>query len=153
MNLAKSTLKIVPQKIWNQCHIHIECNQWIFTENQLSGFYFKIILTGNELSITNHELHGFPNSFQHIKNNKKKPCELIGQIHFCLQLEKEVLKKRFWQNHKGNYRASFITQKSTHWWIILFFFQNPYCWFILEHFYTSLTKPTTLSRYIDNFLF
>ena len=34
----------------------------------MSGFYFKITLTGNELSITNHEVHGFSNSFQHIKN-------------------------------------------------------------------------------------
>ena len=33
-------------------------------ETQLSGFYFKIILTGNELSITNHEVNGFSNSFQ-----------------------------------------------------------------------------------------
>ena len=49
-------------------NIHIECNQWICIENQLSGFYFKITLTGNELSITNHEVHGFSNSFQHIKN-------------------------------------------------------------------------------------
>ena len=58
--------------------------------------------------------------------------------------EREVLKKCFWQNHKGNYGASFNTQKSTYWWIN--FFQNPYCWFILEHSWTSLTKPTTLSR-------
>ena len=53
---------------FTKCHIHIECNQWICIENQLSGFYFKITLTGNELSITNREKHGFSNSFQHIKN-------------------------------------------------------------------------------------
>ena len=47
----------------NQCHIHIECNPWICAENPLNGFYFKITLTGNELSITNHEVHGFSNSF------------------------------------------------------------------------------------------
>ena len=34
----------------------------------MSGFYFKVTLTWNELSITNHEIHGFSNSFQHIKN-------------------------------------------------------------------------------------
>ena len=33
------------------------------------------------------------------------------------------------------------------------FFQNPYCWFILEHFWTSLTKSTTLPGDINNFLF
>ena len=119
MNFAKSTLKIVPQKIWNQCHIHIECNQWICIENQLSGFYFKITLTGNELSITNHEVHGFSNSFQHIKN-WKTPCKLTGQTHFCLHFEEDLLKKCFRQNHKGNYGASFNTQKSTHWWINFF---------------------------------
>ena len=31
-----------------------------------------------------------------------------------------------------------------------FFFQNPYCWFILVLFWKSLTKPTTPSTYIDN---
>ena len=45
------------------------------------------------VSVTNHEVHGFSNSFQHIKSIKS--CKLIGQIHFCLQLEKEVLKKCF----------------------------------------------------------
>ena len=34
----------------------------------MSGFYFEITLDGNELSITNHEVHGFSNNFQHIKN-------------------------------------------------------------------------------------
>ena len=63
MNLAKCTLKVVPQKIWNQRHIHIASNQWICIENQLRSFYFKITLTGNELSITFHEVHGFSNSF------------------------------------------------------------------------------------------
>ena len=37
-------------------------------EDQLSGFYFKITLTGNELSITNHQVNRLSNSFQHIKN-------------------------------------------------------------------------------------
>ena len=41
MNLAKSTPKII-----NQCHIHIECNQFISIENQLSGFYFNPIQDG-----------------------------------------------------------------------------------------------------------
>ena len=30
------------------CHIHIDFKQWISIENQLSGFYFKITLTGNK---------------------------------------------------------------------------------------------------------
>ena len=34
-------------------------------------FYFKMILTGNELSIINHEVNGFLNSFHHTKNLKK----------------------------------------------------------------------------------
>ena len=67
MHLAKRTLIILPQKIWNQCQIHVECNQWVCIENQLSGFYFTNTLTGNELSITNQEVHGFSNSFQLIK--------------------------------------------------------------------------------------
>ena len=33
------------------------------------------------------------------------------------------------------------------------FVQNPYCWFILAHFWTSLTKPTTLPGDINIFLF
>ena len=49
----------------------------------------------------------------------KKTCKLIGQIHFWVQLEKEVL-KFFWQNHKSNYGVSFNTQKGTHWWINFF---------------------------------
>ena len=44
--------------------------QWIFIENQWSGFSFKITFSGNKLSITNHEVHGLSNSFQHIKNQK-----------------------------------------------------------------------------------
>ena len=31
-------------------------------------FYFRIALTADELSITNHEVHGFSNSFQHSEN-------------------------------------------------------------------------------------
>ena len=31
-------------------------------------FYFRIALTADELSITNHEVHGFSNSFQHSDN-------------------------------------------------------------------------------------
>ena len=34
----------------------------------MSGFYFETTLAGNELSITNHEVHEFSNSFQHNKN-------------------------------------------------------------------------------------
>ena len=46
--------------------------------------------------------------FQIVFNKSKieKPCKLVGQIYFCPQLEKEVLKKCFWQNHKDNYDAS-----------------------------------------------
>ena len=68
MNLAKCTVKLVSLKSWNQRDIHIECNQWICIENHLCGFSFKMALTGNELSIANHEVDGFSNSFQHIKN-------------------------------------------------------------------------------------
>ena len=34
----------------------------------IEWFLFIITLTGNGLSVTNHEIHGFSNSFQHIKN-------------------------------------------------------------------------------------
>ena len=34
----------------------------------LDDSHFKITLSGNEFSITNHEVHGFSNSFQHDKN-------------------------------------------------------------------------------------
>ena len=64
IELSKKCSENSSLKIWNQCHIHIECNRWICLENQLCGFYFKITLTGNELSIPNHEIHGFSNSFQ-----------------------------------------------------------------------------------------
>ena len=45
-------------------------NQWICIQNQWSGFSFKITFTGNELNITNHEVHEFSNSFKRIKNQK-----------------------------------------------------------------------------------
>ena len=48
-------------------------------------------LTGNELSIANHELDGFSNSFQHIKNQNILQTDC--QMHFRLQLEKQVLQK------------------------------------------------------------
>ena len=70
INSAKCTLKIISLKFGNQLHIHIESNQWICIENLLSGFCFKITLTANEISITNHKVHGFLNGFQHIKNIK-----------------------------------------------------------------------------------
>ena len=68
MNLVKCTLKNLSSKIWNKRHINIESNQWIHIETHLSGFNFKITLTGNDLSITNYEGHGFANNFQYIKN-------------------------------------------------------------------------------------
>ena len=53
--------------------------------------YFKITLAGNELSITNNEVHGFLKVFEHIK--MKQSWKLIGQKHFRLQLENHVLQK------------------------------------------------------------
>ena len=75
IELSKKGSENSSLKIWNQCHIHIECNLWICLENQFYGFYFKITLTGNELSNTNHEVHGFSNSFQHTKNEKKNTMQ------------------------------------------------------------------------------
>ena len=46
-------------------------------------------LSGNELSITNHDVRGFSNTFQNQK--LKKVCNLIGQIHFRLQFVNQVL--------------------------------------------------------------
>ena len=67
MNLAKSTLKNFPKKLEIEV-IFMQCNQLLRIENQWSGFFFKITLTGNEFSITNQAVHGFSNIFQHIKN-------------------------------------------------------------------------------------
>ena len=134
--------------MWKQCHIHIKFNQWICIENQLSGFYFKITLTGNK--ITNHEIHGFSNSFQHIKN-WKNPENILAKYIFAYNL-----RKRFWRNVFGRMTKAtmvhHLTPKKAH-TDGSFFFQNPYCWFILEHFWTSLAIPTTLSRDIGNLLF
>ena len=53
----------------------------------MSVFYFKIILTGNELRITNHEVNGFLNSFQHTKNTKNWktywPNAFLPTTRFC----------------------------------------------------------------------
>ena len=43
----------------------------------------------------------------------KKPCKLIGQVHFCLQLEKEVLKKCFRQITKTT-MVHHLTLKKAH---------------------------------------
>ena len=58
----------------------------------------------------------------------KKVCKRIGQIHFHLQLENEVLQiQGFWHNHKGNYVASSNLshpqppKKTTHWRTNFFF--------------------------------
>ena len=130
----------------------MEYNQWIFIENQLSGFYFKVTLTGHELSITNLIMKhmGFLNSFQHNKN-KKNPANWLAKYIFAYNL-----RKRFWRNIFGRITkatiAHYVTPKKAN---IdgSFLFQNPYCWFILEHFWTSLTKPTTLFRDIGNLYF
>ena len=45
-----------------------------FHRRSIEWLCFKITLTGNELSITNHELHGFSNSLQHINKNRKTPA-------------------------------------------------------------------------------
>ena len=86
--------------------------------------------------IINHELHGFSNILQSTKN-LKNPAYWLAKYIFA---------------YKGNCGASSLnTQKSTHWWIN--FFQNPFCSFISEHFWASLTKPTILSTDIGNLLF
>ena len=48
-----------------------------------------------------------------ISKTEKTPRQTDLQLHFCQQLEKEVL-KFFWQNNKRNCGASFNTQKITH---------------------------------------
>ena len=83
----------------------------------MSGFYFNTALTGNELSITNHEVHGVLNSFQHNKN-KKRPCNLIGQIQGNYSESQSQLfriTKAMIRNYSEPQR-----QRS-------FLFQNPYC--------------------------
>ena len=69
-------------------------------------------MTGNELSITNHEVHGFSNSFQHI-NNKKTPANWLAKYIFDYNSREEALEKCFWQNHKDNYSASCKPKNST----------------------------------------
>ena len=67
----------------------------------------------------------------------KKPCKLIGQVHFCLQLEKEVLKKCFRQITKTT-MVHHLTLKKAHIdGSISFqniFFQKYWQFVILEHY-------------------
>ena len=82
---------------------------------------------------------------------KKHPANWLVKYIFAY-----ILRKTCWRNVFGRITKAtmvhHLTPKKAH---IdgSFFFQNPYCWFILEHFWTSLTKPTTLSRDIGNLLF
>ena len=89
------------------------CKQWICRENQLSGFYFKITLTGNELSITNNEIHGFSNGFQHIKNWENTFFPTTWERGF---------EEMFLAESPRQLGASSNSQKITRWWIIFFFF-------------------------------
>ena len=93
-------------------------------------------MTGNELRITNHEVNGFLNSFQHTKNTKNLktywPNAFLPTTRFCRH-----------KNHKSNYHASCNTQTSKH-WLTKFFFQNLYCWFISQHNSAGLAKPNKL---------
>ena len=137
MNLAKCTLKKISYKFENQ---------WICMENQLSGFYFKITLNGNELSITNNEVNWFSNSFQITKNLKYLENWLTKYI-FAYNL-----KTRFCR-HKalGRITKATMTHHLTPKKVRIdgpIFFQNPYCWFISEHYLATLTKPNNhVQRY------
>ena len=150
IELSKKCSENSSLKIWNQCHIHIECNRWICLENQLCGFYFKITLTGNELSIPNHEVHGFSNSFQ-------------------LKMKK-ITMQTDWPNTflpttwERSFEEMFFVESQRQLWCIIshpkkahidgsMFFQNPSCWFVLQHFWASFTKPTTLSKDFNNLFF
>ena len=73
-------------KVWNQRDFNIECNQWICIENQLSRFYFKTTLAGNELGIHNHEVREF-STYQKLKH----PANWLIKKHFYLQLENQAL--------------------------------------------------------------
>ena len=53
--------------------------------------------------------------------NFKKSCNPIGQEHFCLNSSTKFSQNmQFLQNHKGNYGASYETNKSTHQWTKIF---------------------------------
>ena len=100
-------------------HIHIECNQWICIENQLGGFYFKLTLTGNEISITNHEVHGFSNSFQHkLKNLADWLAKCIfaysWRTRFCIHKVFDRITKATMVHH-------LTPKESRHWWTNFFF--------------------------------
>ena len=104
----------------------------------MSGFYFKITLTGYQLSITNHEVDGFSNSFQHVKNSKNLENWLAKFIFTC------NLKTRFWK-HKDFGRitkATMMHHSTSKKYTLMeqFFFQNLYCSFISEHCSASLSK-------------
>ena len=97
--------------------------------------------------------------FQIVSNilKTKNPANWLAKYIFDYQFREEVLEKYCWQSHKGNYGASFNTPQKAHIDRSIFFFKiriaHLYCWFILAHFWPSLTKSTTLSRDIGNILF
>ena len=137
MNLAKCTLKTVSWKSSNQCHTHIECNQWICIENELSGLYFKLALTGNETSITNHEVHGFSNSFQH---ELKNPTNWMAKCIFAYNLRTRFCRHKVFGGITKATMVNHLTLKKTD-IERPNFFQNHHWWFISELFWASLTKP------------
>ena len=116
-------------------------------------------MTGNELSITNHEVHGFSNSFQHI-NNKKTPANWLAKYIFDYNSREEALEKCFWQNHKDNYSASCKPKNSTSMeqsfcqlqkviLVTMFEAFSPKLAFFLHNFFI-LKKPETCMRFDKN---
>ena len=94
-------------------------------------------MTGNEISINNHEVHGFSNSFQYkLKNPANWLAKYIFaynlRIRFCRHQVFGRITKATMIHHLPPKNADIDGP---------IFFQNPYCWFISEHSLASLTKP------------
>ena len=123
-------------------------NQWICIENQLSGFYFKLTLTGNEISITNHEVHRFSNSLQH---KLKNPAKWLAKCIFAYVLRTRFCKHKVFGRITKATMVHHLIPKKAH-INASSFFQNSYCWFISEHFGQTWLNPTTISRDIGKLL-
>ena len=78
--------------------------------------------------------------FQIVSNilKTKNPANWLAKYIFDYKFREEVLEKYCWQSHKGNYGASFNTPQKAHIDRSIFFFQNPYCSFILLIYFGTL---------------
>ena len=82
----------------------------------------------------------------------KNPANWLAKHIFDYNLREEVLKKCFFGRIIKATFMHHLTPTEKHTLMDNFFFQNSYCWFILENFGSSLPNTTILSRDIANLL-